>query len=157
MHGGKRDAPSTPAKVIQAESFQLVDEQGEIVAVLASSPDERPNLLVFDPAGNPLVSPGMNASGEPAFSLSSGKSNASISLSLNKGQPALLLTNTAGKARVSITLIMDGKPVVTLYDQDGKTLRAVLGPVSAEGSPTDETDLSLVFFGPDGQVLWKAP
>ena len=146
-----------PAKVLQAESFQLVDEQGEIIAVLASSPDKRPNLLVFDPAGKPLISLGMNASGEPAFSLTSGKSNASVSLSLNEGQPALLLANKEGKARASVTLIMDGEPVVALYDQDGKTLRAVLGPISADTSPTDETDTSLVFFGPDGQVMWKAP
>jgi hypothetical protein len=91
------------------------------------------------------------------LSLASGKSDASISLSLNEGQPALLFANKAGKARASITLLREGDPVIALSDQDGKTLRAVWGPISAEASPTDETDTSLVFFGQDGQVVWKAP
>jgi hypothetical protein len=44
-----KEIPPVPhAKVLQAESFQLVNEQGEIIAVLAASPDKRPNLLVFD-------------------------------------------------------------------------------------------------------------
>src|ERR1043166_4668612 len=100
--------------VLQAESFQLVDERGEIIAVLASSADQRPNLLLFDKNGKPAVSLGVNTSDEPACTLVAGNNNATISLSLNEGQPLLLLTSKDGTPRASLTLITNDEPVLSI-------------------------------------------
>ena len=147
--------------VLQAGSFQLVDERGEIIAVLASSPDKRPNLLIFDKNGKPVVSLGVNASDEPACTLVAGNNNATISLSLNEGQPSLLLTSKDGTPRASLTLITNDEPVVAFYDRDGKAFRALLGTLTTEalspGKTGPRTHSSLVFFDEQGNVLWKAP
>jgi len=147
--------------VLQAESFQLVDERGEIIAVLASSSDKRPNLLLFDKNGKPVVSLGVNASDEPACTLVAGNNNATISLSLNEGQPSLLLTSKDGTPRASLTLITNDEPVIALYNQDGKAFRALLGTLTTEVLSSHKTETrthsSLVFFDEQGNVLWKAP
>ncbi len=55
--------------------------------------------------------------------------------------------------------VRDGEPSVVLSD-DGKNPRAVLGAwklVSGFGEPEQRSPGSLVFFGQDRKVLWKAP
>jgi hypothetical protein len=120
-------------QIIRAESFQVVDKNGKIRAVL-----------------------GMGSNGEPSLSLADENEHVRTVVGLS----ALGIAHANGESSISLNLWPDGNPSLTLNDQEGK-LRAVLGVYMVVGKNTELREQrpisSLMLLGKDEKVLWKAP
>jgi hypothetical protein len=71
----------------------------------------------------------------------------------------LALTDNTGRTRAELAIEADGSSTFGLFDRTG-TARAVLGSTSLEsetGVIEKRPESSLVLFGNDGKVIWKAP
>src|SRR3972149_6409016 len=88
-------AEKTPAKVIRAERFELVDGGGAVRAALAATSDG-PSLGLFDENEKARAVLGVTGAG-----------------------PALVLADQNGKASAMVSVASDG-PGVNLYDENGK-------------------------------------
>jgi hypothetical protein len=183
--GAAMGQAAAPPKVIQAERFEVRDAGGKTRAVLGINPEGVAELALHDKIGEPRI--GMDVApegpsrawlgeagkrgimlfqtpdGSPALGLSDKEGNPRIGLFLTPdGSPALKLFDegNSGKARAGIVLLADGSPAVILSDRDG-TFRAALGVAELEGTKAGAKERtapsSLVLFGKDGKVLFRAP
>ena len=70
------------------------------------------------------------------------------------------VVDSRGKLRAMLSMMPDGRPVLSLHDKDGR-IRAVLGATELEairtGESTKTAESSLVLFDKDGKVMWRAP
>lgn len=78
----------------------------------------------------------------------------------DNGQTELGLHSQQGSARVKLTVRSDGSPSLSLFDPP-LAPRAVLGAIGLENPATgvreERPASSLVLFGRDGPVVWRAP
>jgi len=153
-------APAVP-DVVRARRFEVVDAAGKPRAVLRVYSDGSPGLAFSDAAGKARAVLGVFSDGSPGLSFSdaAGKARAVLGV-LHDGGPSLAFRDAAGKVRAAMHMTEDGNPSLRLEDKNGKP-RAVLGATSLETTPTAEVTMrpesSLVLFGTDGKLMWKAP
>jgi len=165
---------------IRAERFEVVDQDGKVVAALDATSEDGPRLMLFDGAGKTRVWLNVTKDG-PGLTLYDGAGKDRISLDVTKNDSGLTLYDAKGKGRVWLNVRKDG-PGLTLYDAPGKervglgvtkdgpglTLydaaekkRAALGSsgleTSGTGAPERTSEGSLALFDKDGKVLWKMP
>jgi hypothetical protein len=120
-------APLGPAKVVDAERFNVRDPAGNLRAILGTSPDGATSLLLYNPAGVHQAGLGVMAD----------------------GTASIFLGNPAGRTVTELTLYRDGTPSLIFRDRAGKT-RALLGAAS-DGYPF------AYFLDAAGNNTWKAP
>jgi len=124
-------------KVIKAQQFLVVDQDGNVRANLGAS--ER----------------------ETHLSLLDEKNQTRVLLSVHEGNPALiLLHNDASTLGVPMTLFTKVGPSIQLYDSENQ-LRTALGSIYLKNTGTGSTEIrapsSLVLFDEKGNVVWSAP
>jgi hypothetical protein len=121
--------------VVQAKSFELVDDNGRVGASLGSAGDVT-SLAFYDKKGKPRAS--LGNSGDATF---------------------LAFYDKTGKTtRVALSTTGDNASL-RLNDEAGK-MRAVLGnwALKLANGPTEHREASsLVLLNEQGNVLWKAP
>jgi hypothetical protein len=160
------------AKVIEAEKFVLRDADGKGRARLESLPSGLVRLVLLDKDENVQSVLGVGV-GRPSLVLAgrnnktilttsflsiSGKSRLTLAV-LPSGEQSLALTDNTGRTRAELAIEVDGSSTFGLFDRTG-TARAVLGSTSLEsetGVIEKRPESSLVLFGDDGKVIWKAP
>jgi hypothetical protein len=73
---------------------------------------------------------------------------------------AIMLSDTHGKSRIQLRTNTAGEPSLEFDDEAGQG-RAVLGNVGLENTRTGSTEStgpsSLIMFGKNGRVIWRAP
>ena len=159
-------AQDEPPKVIEAQEFRVIDEDGRLRARFGfgtfqdSGYGPETHLRIFDEEGKERITLVDSVAG-PYFQLQEDESGPTLGISLDGGRPQLgMWHNTEGNLRVSLELLANGNPSLTFFDQDTK-IRAVLGTTQLKHPDTGATDLrapsSLVLFDEEGQVVWEAP
>lgn len=130
-----RYLPATPAhaydggkvaKLVRAESFQVVDSTGDVRAELCVCPEGKPGLVLIDRGY---------------------KIRARFAL-LNDGFPGVELMDTRGRSRARLNLSADGNPTFAFLDQNGTT-RAVI-------SLPDRGEANLHVQDGAGNLVWSA-
>ena len=161
-------------KIIEADEFRILDENGDVIARFGRRGVSLPILWMGQEFGNHQVeiSPfGIQYSDKERYTKFSssgirfGKFDLppdKISLLIsNVGEyPSFELNDGKGNSRFTIGLYDRGEPFVALKD-DMLHVRAVLGYTELKGDDTKSTKIrnpsSLVLFNEDGYVIWSAP
>ncbi len=130
-----------PQKVITAEKFVLVDEDGVSRAVLGQYSKNKVGV------------------GRVALALQDEKGNARIELAVTKeGVIGLNFFNKDGKPRASLVLSDNGGPVLSLGSKEGNSHVQLI--IDNEGSPhflLNGGMPGIDMFDKDGELLWSAP
>ena len=133
-------AQDEPPKVIEAEQFRVVDEEGKTMARLSLA-----GLFIYDP---PNVLP---IARYDYMGLKLNVENGFVHLS----RDGILLLESHGTS-----LKFDPVLGLSLHDSEGN-LRVALGTTRLEHANTGSTEIrapsSLVLFDEDGKVVWSAP
>ena len=137
---------SSHAKVIRAESFELVDTDGEKRAYWTHQ-DGRTILRIGDRRTDDNYFILMQKPHGVAMALASAGHNSIMVNCDEDGAYLKFLDKSIRTARLTAQLDTDGVPSLTIRDRDG-TSRAVYG--GSEGS-------GIVLFGEDGDAIWAAP
>ena len=115
MPEGNGPGDASPGSVqdnVRARRFELVDERGNVRAVLGTQTDNgAPGFLVSDSAGRPRIALHVSPEDAPAFDL----------------------LDASGAPRVHVALDAEGAPVVTLFGLPERPAQALLG-VGGDGS-----------------------
>jgi len=144
------------AEVVKARRFEVVDAAGKVGVILGS-----PGLVFCDAAGHTRASLSLGSDGNPdlVFRDAAGQKRVAVFL-FRDGSPILVLVDAAGRFRLYLYLNPEGSPSLTLQDK-AEHSRAVLGATELETVKIEEVTMrsesSLVLFGKDGKVIWKAP
>jgi len=152
-------------KIVEANQFRLVDMEGKCLAKLTIE-EVKDNFLDLPESTKSLkLSKTYNA----VFEMKSVFGRNSMRMTGNE----FVIMSGSNKARLASTgIIISDKSYITIYadrllgtainisDDKGNT-RAVLGTVDLKVTDTGETrkrpESSLVLFGKDGKVIYKAP
>ncbi len=143
-------------KVIEANRFNLLDENGESRACFSVLKDG-PGLRLYDENGEPLVILSISKEG-PGLSLYDENGEFRAGLAVSKDGPVLGLCDENEKDRFRLGVSKDG-PALQLYDDNGKG-RASLGVsqiTTPDGKVTTYPESSLLLFDPNSRLLWEAP
>lgn len=144
-------------KVIRANKFEVVDNQGRTRAIFTEVTSGA-GLAIFDEKGKTQILLSMDKETGPALILHDETSDFSATLSVKKVGPALSLNDERGNIRAGLVVMEEG-PSLSLYDKKGAS-RARFG-VSQTGTPDGKSitypESSLHLFGPDSKVIWSAP
>jgi hypothetical protein len=170
-------APRKP-RPIEADRFILKDPLGKKRAELMME-ETGPGLVLYDSTGSRIGRFGGVTHGA-ALSLQSTEQAAKLSLVCQPEGPYLLLFDAGGKFRTELGASQRG-PYMLLHDSDGipraalaldneqpklqlsdsQGFTAILGSnplVTANTQAVQRTNAaSLLFFGKDREILWRAP
>jgi hypothetical protein len=171
---GQTSSPQ-PAKVIEAEEFRVVDSAGNTRGQLGLSGEETV-LWLTDAQPSPprarvrlsvkkdgSASLGVDSRTDPR-TLAAGRSNPGFTvLAFPDGTASFYLTGLAS-AGLAGRASLDGKASLQIHDERGAflpgTARLVLGTTALERTQTGVIEQrplnSLVLYGQDGKVVWKA-
>jgi len=151
-----------PQRVVIAEEFRLVDNEGKILSTWGMYAGG-PGIVLFSKNGQfravfSLTSP--EEGPVLAFADNKGNHRAIVGLGAER-QPYVTLRDQAGKERISLSLDDDGDPYLALYDQ-AENERAILGTMDLTklkrtGTIDKRSISSLILLGKDGQITWKTP
>lgn len=123
------------AKIVAAQQFNIVNEEGDMLGMISATPGGV-SLFMNDANGQLRVS---------VHTLPTGTT--------------LTLRNANGKSEASLVLYGEGSVFLKLSDGEG--FQAQLGNTSLQRPRTGQTQqtsaASLVLFGKDGKVIWRAP
>jgi len=133
-------------KILRAESFELVDADGEKRAYWTHQ-DGRTILRIGDRQADDNYFILMQKPHGVALALASSGHNSIMVNCDQDGASIKFLDKSIRTARLTAQLDSDGVPSLTIRDQDG-TPRAVYG--GSEGS-------GIALFGEDGDAIWAAP
>ena len=126
-------AQDGPQKVIEAQEFRVVDEEGNMRAQLRVSGTNMVSLIMHDVNKVPRVT-----------------------LAIREGNAILVLNDKEAE----VARLYDAGPSVQLWDADGN-IRAVLGIAELKDPESGSTEIrapsSLVLIDEDGEVVWSAP
>jgi hypothetical protein len=125
--GVEAQEPPQATKIVSAEEFRLVNQDGEPRARFLLWNDQLPALTMADEKCQNRVFLGV----------------------FNMAQPALILTDEDCKQRASLDLQPEGLPTLTLRDENDTTRARI--HLLKDGSPT------LTLFDAKGQSSWSAP
>jgi hypothetical protein len=139
-------------RVIVAQEFHLVDQDGKERWVLALSRAGEPNITFINKDGWAPMALGMNEEGLPFFNM--------VLEPDKRGGPSMVLMDSAMRDRAHLGLARDGEPSLTLLDASGRS-RAVLGRAEIRnpftGSMEKRPVSSLVLMDEEGTVTWAEP
>jgi len=130
-------AQDGPQKVIEAEQFRVVDQDGNTRAKLGTG-ELGTYLNLFDV-----------------------KNQVRVMLTVNESKPTLiLLHNDATTSGVPMTLFTNQGPSIQIYDSENQ-LRTALGTIQLKNAGTGSTEIrassSLLLCDEEGNVVWPAP
>jgi hypothetical protein len=167
--GGPTHAP----KVLEAESFVLVDAKGAARAVLTSASDDNVGLRLVDAAGKVRIALEVEPDGEPYIFLSDGAEKRRIAITVNKdGSPGMSLLNGNERAVLGMSAPEKRGGGILLGDGTGKVLGAfgtdsngftALSLRAKDDQPrallavTSDSSSILKFYNKEGATVWKAP
>lgn len=139
------------ANIVQAKHFQLVDDQNNVLAQLASGPDGSA-ALEFYKGGTARISLGTDETGRVSFSLRDNAGTIRTRLAVDSsGSPAIFtirdapervraqillqddggvgiaLTDQSGRKRISVEVHADGISWLALLDEDGNPVSGLMG------------------------------
>lgn len=94
----------------------------------------------------------------PFLTLSDARENTRASLTVLNGNPWLMLQGAEGKPCARLA-IRDGAPLLRLEDANGfaSTVGVTETEIAKTGESRKTSAASLVMFGKDGSVIWRAP
>jgi hypothetical protein len=143
-------------KVIRAESFEVVDRDGNVHASLSRSEYGTTSLLLIPQETDYAFSAIVSSSGVNV-GIDSGDRRNSISLLVSENLAHFGLDSK--KSEIDIRIDRTGSHI-DLLDKDGKS-RAVLGTTALIHKDTGAEEIrnicSLVLADEKGKVVWKAP
>ena len=116
-----------PAKVVEAERFNVRDTAGKVRALLGTTSDGGTSLLLYN---------------------ANGVNQAGLGV-MPDGSASVFLANPAGRTVTELTLYRDGTPTLVFRDSNGKT-RTLMG-TATDGYPF------AYFLDSAGNNTWKAP
>jgi hypothetical protein len=156
----KLSRPTTPqgqTKIVSANEFHLMDENGKVQGMLAASsggamlflngPNDKTGLMFAPGQGGSSLSL-MSSSGEQQVTLNTEDALAWVTIG----------TKESNGDKIQLTA-RSGAQNVMVSDKDG--FQAVLGVstlVTPESGETRQTSVAaLTLFGKDGHVIWRTP
>ena len=114
-----------PPKLIQAQEFRLVDQNGKTKANLAGDADGNPILSLFDKDGKRRGIFRTRTNGTATLSLHDPDGKSRVEMDTQEdGSASISLTNRAGKGGYAAVVLPDGKAILTLTNRDGKAVWA---------------------------------
>ena len=147
---------AVPLNEVRAKKFVLVDDKGTTRAVLGALKDGSA-LALQDENGN--IRAALSAfKDEPGLMLVGENGKIRAMLDGYKDGSGLRLRDENGNIRAALGASKDETALV-LCDEKGDT-RAMLGRAvtkTPDGKTTTYPESSLLLFGPDKKVLWRAP
>jgi len=115
----------TISKVVEAESFRLVNNRGELRALLTAH-DDSPHLAFMDQEEEVRLMLNTNSEGNPTVAMTDDKGNIRVRLAVgHDGSPILDLIDNNEELRFRLTLEEGELPALTFVDEQG-TPRAAL-------------------------------
>jgi len=157
----------TPSKkTVEANEFILTDSNGNVRAKLAVNPTRvggAPEMYFFDEKGKPRVwldgGPGKSTDGGGSITVYDGQGSVRGFFAATVSSGALLSIVEPEKAANHLGQALLGPGLLSVSDDKG--FSAALGVQGLETSRTGETHrtsaASLVLFGKNKNVIWKAP
>lgn len=146
-------APSP--RIIEAQKFVLKDANGSIrgwLGVIGKGSE----LTLGNTNAQPMM--GLMVSTDASDLHFFGSHNSGMTLGVNSSDPSISMVGGDGRGEAGITIAKDG-PGLTL--QDGKGFSTVVGSTQVEspgvGGLQNTSAASIVLFGKDRKVIWKAP
>jgi hypothetical protein len=128
----------SPAALIQAQDFQLVDQAGRVRGRLGADAHGAARLTLFGPDGTlPRVSLAANPQGGAELELGDGQHQNAMELKADQGARNLAFYYE-GKLRLGLEVQKNGEAAVNLYDQGHRLISLGL---SNQGDP------HLTFYG----------
>jgi hypothetical protein len=136
--GGRLAAPPAAA-VLQAQRFQLVDQNGRLRGQLGVGPQGVARLALFGQNGAmPLVSLAADSRGGANLTLDDNQGQTAVVLTTEPQGPRWVALYYQGRPRLGLEVHQQGQPAVNLYDQDHRLISLGLTP---QGDP------HLTFYG----------
>jgi hypothetical protein len=122
------EAPSdekTTSKVVEAESFRLVNNRGELRALLTAH-DDSPHLAFMDQEEKVRLMLNTNSEGNPTVAMTDDKGNIRVRLAVgHDGSPVLDFGDNNAELRFRLSLEDGERPQISIGDEQG-TPRAAL-------------------------------
>jgi hypothetical protein len=141
--GGRLAAP-TAAAILQAERFQLVDQNGRVRGQLGVGPQGVARLALFgQDSAMPLVSLAADPQGGANLTLDDHQGQTAMVLTTEPQGPRWVALYYQGKPRLGLEVHNQGEPTVNLYDQDHRLISLGL---------TSQGDPHLTFYGQADQA-----
>ena len=145
-------AQDEPRKVIEAQEFRVVDLGGATRARFGVI-ENVPIFAFLDQEGEARIMIGLNE-GEPMLHFLDQNQNPRVQIGLLDNEPTIDLVDERGTSRAAITL-SDNEASFYVSDQEGEP-RIILGNVSVFSMKIAPAP-TLIIYGEDGNVVWKAP
>jgi len=115
-----KEADKRP-RVIEAESFNLVDKDGAVRASFLLSPQGTASLVFNDKEGKSRMVLALPSDGRPSLLFFDKNSHMRMGIEMGlDGEPDIRLADKDGKGRLTVALD-EGAPFVELHGQDGKS------------------------------------
>jgi hypothetical protein len=139
-----------PPRVIAVEKLSLRDVNGNIRAMLFTTPDGSPTLTMADREGEPRIQMIVGQDGTPVIGLQDKKDILRAMLTITAGHPSLSLYDKDGGQRSKLSVDEKGSPALAFWDkgvQDKGIKPRILLTLGPDGSPR------LGLGGKDGKPL----
>ncbi len=159
-----RTAKTVPVvEVVRARRFELVGNDGRVVASLSTTQGANPVLQLRDRKGTVRAVLALSRDGMAYLEMNDDHARPQVALS--QGQQFMQQSHSGaelslGRGRIRVGFDEDGGAGIGLHDREGRP-RAVLGSMGIEspttGTVEERAESSLVLFDADDRVLWKAP
>lgn len=115
--------PSGPQRVVTAQEFRLVDQNGNDRATLETNTYGMPQLMLWDQRQQPRAVLALQGDGSPQFDLLGPDGRAHLTMTiLADGSPIVTLLDEGSQPRATLALAEDGKPQLELYNAEGKAV-----------------------------------
>ncbi len=156
---GGSGEPANVLDEVRTKRLVVIDDKGKSRAILTLVSNGSPVLGLWDDKNKSRMSLTLGPDGSPALALrdDNGTDRAGLTV-LPSGNPALSLSDDNGNTRVFLSL-SDGSPRLRLADGNGQG-RVGIGAIettSPDGTKTKFPESTIMLFGPDEKVIWKAP
>lgn len=149
MTMGQQDATT---KVIEAQEFRVVDEEGRKLAMLGFDPPGGSNLVFFDTRGKPRAALGIHIGDKEgaldgvtsALYLSGGTDLPGIMIGVEGGYRQIMMNDLQGNRRLSLRVRDFGPPgavntELKIEDEDGTDVVMLGVPLGSIARPADRT------------------
>ena len=132
----KSPPPASPASIIEAKSFHLVDKNGVLRGGLTILDDGTAGLVLANASAKSVIKLAVSPNGKSGITLYDNNEHVRALLVVQPdGTPSLSLKGVS-KSSAAITFNPDGNPSLDFWDKDGKQ-HAIPGNVDSNGARTN--------------------
>ena len=122
-------------EVVRAKRFELVNEEGEIRAILGTGPDDTVGITLLGQGESDRLSLGTHSDGSSTIALQDEEGRERVKLSAGVSGPVVNIKDENGNPRVQLQVRKNGSSELILLDQNQTTRFIVTQVGGAGGDP----------------------